>query len=137
MGLVLDTSVMIAGERRGSTPKSILQNIRETIGETDFSVSVISILELDHGIYRAASESKSRARRQFTLDLCAIASVIPITLDIARLAGRIEGEQASRGIVIDLADLLIGVTALYLDLDVRTLNAKHFDLIPNLTVLTL
>jgi predicted nucleic acid-binding protein len=136
MGLILDTSVLITGERQGSTPKLILERIRESLGETDFSISAISVLELDHGIYRATSEIKSRARRQFSIDICNIASVVPVTLEIARLAGRIEGEQAARGIVIDLADLLIGTTAVYLGFDLLTLNPKHFRLIPTLNVLT-
>jgi tRNA(fMet)-specific endonuclease VapC len=40
--------------------------------------------------------------------------VHPVTLEIAQLAGRIEGQQAAQGINIALPDLLIGVTALHL-----------------------
>jgi predicted nucleic acid-binding protein len=41
--------------------------------------------------------------------------VHPITVEVAELAGRIEGEQAARGISIAFQDLLIGTTALHLD----------------------
>lgn len=61
----------------------------------------------------------------------------PLTLEVARLTGRIHGEQMGRGVSIDLADLTIGATALHLGFDVVTLNAKHFEAIPGLNVLTL
>ena len=60
--------------------------------------------------------------------------VYPVTLEIARLAGKIEGEQAARGISIAFEDLLIGTTALYLGYAVATLDVQHFRLIPGLAV---
>jgi len=38
--------------------------------------------------------------------------------------GRIEGEQAAKGVVIALPDLLIGVTALHLGYSVATRGAR-------------
>ncbi len=61
----------------------------------------------------------------------------PVTLEIAQLAGRIEGEQASQGNSIAFEDLIIGATALHLGFDVATLNVRHFQLIPGLKVITL
>ena len=61
----------------------------------------------------------------------------PLTLEVARLAGRIHGEQIGQGVSIDLQDLLIGATALHLGFDVVTINVKHFRAIPGLTVVTL
>ena len=46
----------------------------------------------------------------------------PVSLAIAQLAGRIEGEQAARGISTAVEDLIIGATALHLGFDVVTLN---------------
>jgi predicted nucleic acid-binding protein len=63
--------------------------------------------------------------------------VHPMTLEIAQLAGRIEGEQAAKGISIDFEDLVIGATALHLGFDVATINVKHFQRIPGLIVATL
>jgi predicted nucleic acid-binding protein len=64
-------------------------------------------------------------------------AVHPLTLEVARLAGRIHGEQRGRGVNIDFPDLLIGATALHLGFDVATLNVKHFQAIPGLTVVML
>lgn len=61
----------------------------------------------------------------------------PLTLEIARLARRIHGEQMARGIGIDFPDLTIGTTALHLGFGVVTLNAKHFQAIPAISVVQL
>jgi predicted nucleic acid-binding protein len=66
--------------------------------------------------------------------LCSDVPVHPVTLETARVVGRIEGQQAARGVVIAFEDLLIGVTALQLGCDVGTLNVRHFRLIPGLSV---
>jgi tRNA(fMet)-specific endonuclease VapC len=61
--------------------------------------------------------------------------VYPVTLDIARLAGRIEGQQQAKGIQFAFEDLLIGATALHLKYDVATLNSRDFHRIPGVSVI--
>lgn len=63
--------------------------------------------------------------------------VHPVTLEIAQMAGRIEGQQAAQGISIGFPDLLIGVTALHVGFSVATLNVRHFQSIPGLSVVQL
>lgn len=50
------------------------------------------------------------------------------------LAGKIDGEQQSRGVVIPFGDLLIGATALALGFAVLTANLRDFRRIPGLPV---
>ena len=137
MGLILDSSLLIAGERRGQRIWDILERVRAAQGETKSALSAITVVELTHGIYRARSEDDAKRRRAFVEELCWAVPVQPVTLEIARLAGRIEGEQAAKGIVIALPDLLIGVTALQAGYSVATLNLRHFQLIPGLSVVHL
>jgi predicted nucleic acid-binding protein len=61
--------------------------------------------------------------------------VHPVTLDIARLAGRIEGQQEAKGIRVAFEDLLIGATAPHLGYAVATLNLRHFQNIPDLSAI--
>jgi tRNA(fMet)-specific endonuclease VapC len=137
MGLVLDSSLPIAGERRGQRVWDILERVKASQGETENVLSAITVLELTHGIYRAKSEADGKRRREFVEELCQAIPVHPVTLEIAQHAGRIEGEQAAKGIVIALPDLLIGVTALHLGYSVATLNVRHFQMIPGLSVVQL
>ena len=137
MGLMLDSSLLIAGERRGQRVWDILERAKASQGETENALSAITIVELTHGIYRAKSEADRQRRRVFVEELSQAIRVHPVTLEIAQLAGRIEGEQAAKGVVIALPDLLIGVTALHMGYSVATLNPRHFRLIPGLSVVQL
>lgn len=76
-------------------------------------------------------------RKAFADELARDMIVHPVSLAIAQLAGRIEGEQTAVGNIIAFEDLLIGATALHLGFDVATLNVKHFQRIPGLNVVTL
>ena len=137
MGLILDSSILIAGERRGESVREILKRVQAKHGETESGLSAVTIVELTHGIYRAKSDADRERRRAFTEELSRDLSVYPVTLEIAQLAGRVEGEQAARGVSIAFEDLLIGTTALHLGYGVLTLNARHFQLIPGLSVVQL
>ncbi len=63
--------------------------------------------------------------------------VHPVTVEIPELAGRIEGEQAARGVSITFEDLLIGATALHFGYEVATLNLRDFQKIPGLSLIQL
>jgi len=137
MGLILDSSVLIAGERRRETVKQVIERVRAAFGDMECALSVVSIVELTHGIYRAKTDADRVRRKTFTDELSRDMIMHPMTLEIAQLAGRIEGEQAAKGITIDFEDLVIGATALHLGFDVATANLKHFQRIPGLNVVTL
>ena len=55
-----------------------------------------------------------------------------ITEATAEIAARVGGEQASKGINLPLADLLIGACALELGFAVGTSNIRDFGRIPGL-----
>jgi predicted nucleic acid-binding protein len=137
LGLILDTSVLIASERRGETVAQLVERLRLALGDKESAISAVTVVELTHGIYRARTERDRERRRTFTEDLFQDLIVHPVSLSIAQLAGRIEGAQAAKGISIAIEDLLIGATALHLGFDVATLNVKHFRPIPGLTTITL
>ena len=134
MGVILDSSVLIAGERHGETVREILKRVRATQGEVECALSVVTVIELTHGIYRAKADVDRDRRRAFSEELRRDMVVHPVTIEIAELAGRIEGEQAARGVSIAFEDLLIGTTALHLGYAIATLNVRDFQKIPGLSV---
>ncbi len=137
MGVILDSSILIAGERRRDSVWEVLERIEAVCGNTVAALSVVTAVELTHGIYRTKTEADRKRRESFVEELMQAVAVYPLTLDIARLAGRIHGEQMSHGVSIDFPDLLIGATAIHLGFDVVTLNMKHFQRIPELKLITL
>lgn len=135
MGLILDSSVIIDGERRGQSVRRILEQMQSNLGETEMGVSVVTIVELTHGIQRAGDENRRRRRQAFVDELERTLPVYPVNATTAKLAGRIAGEQAAQGVRIALEDLLIAATALELKFGVATGNVRHFQRVPGLTVI--
>jgi predicted nucleic acid-binding protein len=137
VGLILDSSVAIAAERRGDSVQALLQRIVDIAGNQEAALSTAGVVELVHGIHRANTAERRARREAFVEDLLAAVVVYPLTTDIARMAGKLDAEQQSRGVVIPFADLPIGATALSLDYSVLTTNLRHFERIPGLALLQL
>ncbi len=130
--------MLIASKRRGKMIADIVLRMQACFGEKPVvGLSAVSIVELTHGTDRAQTASHRERRREFVQELCRDIAVHSVTLTIAQLAGRIEGEQAADGILITLEDLVIGAAALHLGFKVATLNVRRSPHIPVLTVVTL
>jgi predicted nucleic acid-binding protein len=134
MGLILDSSVLISAERAGQSVLQILEQLKARYGEIEIGISVVTIAELTHGAYRASDDRRKMRRLAFIDRLCSDLPVYPVTVEIARMIGRIEGEQQALGRTLAFQDLAIGITALHLGYDVATLNEKHFQQIPGLKI---
>jgi len=135
VGIVLDSSVIIAAERRGHTVREILEQLKAVQGDVEIGISVVTVAELVHGAYRTRTEAQQERRLEFIERLASDVPVYPVTLDIARLAGRMEGQQEALGVQFAFEDLLIGATALHLSYDLATLNLRDFKRIPGLSVI--
>ena len=62
MGLILDSSVLIAAERQGQNARQMLSAIARTAGETEIALSVVTLIELAHGAARAdTAQAQSEA----------------------------------------------------------------------------
>lgn len=137
MGLIIDSSVLIASERKGQNARQALGEIALRAPGEDVAVSVITLIELAHGVARANTPQRQATRRQFLNELTAALPVHPVTVPMALRAGQIDGENAARGIRVALSDLLIGVTALELGYRVATSNIRHFRMVPGLGIISL
>lgn len=78
MGLILDSSVAIAAERRRLPVEDMLTAIRELTGPEEIALSVVSVAELEHGIWRAKEAALATRRQQFLEDLISNIPVYPI-----------------------------------------------------------
>jgi len=134
MGLILDSSVVIAAERRGDNVTQMLRQIVAATGDQRTVLSSVGLTEPVHGIYRAQTAEARSRRDSFIRELLNDVEVYPYTKETALLAGKIDGEQQSRGIIIPFGDLLIGATALEVGYSMVPANVRHFRLIPGLTV---
>jgi predicted nucleic acid-binding protein len=137
MGLILDSSLLVAAERQGKNARQMLADIAREVGETEVAISVVTLIELAHGAARAGTAERKAKRQQFTQELVTALPIHSVTAPVALRAGQIDGENQARGIRIPLSDLLIGVTALELGFSVATANVRHFRLVPGLSVVQL
>jgi predicted nucleic acid-binding protein len=134
LGIVLDSCVLIAAERRRLTPAQAVESVQRTVGEVPIILCALTIAEIGHGIYRAATEDVRNRRRAFLDELKATVPTHPVNDATAEIIARIGGEQAVRGINLPLADLIIGATAMELGYAVATSNLRDFKRIPGLRV---
>ena len=134
MGLILDTSALVTAERRGHNVRDIFAQLLAAQGEAEIGLAAVTVVELAHGVERAKLETQRHRRQTFLDDLIADMTIHPLTAEIARLAGKISGQEAERGITLPFEDLLIGATALHLGFELVTENVRHFEMIPNLMV---
>ncbi len=134
MGLILDSSVVIAAERLGQTAYQMLETVSQQKQDPEIAISVVTVLELAHGIARADTPHRRAGRQEFLDDLLAGMPVHPVTIAIALRAGRSDGLMQAAGKRMALADLLIGSTALELGYSVGTANVRHFAMLPDLLI---
>ena len=134
LGIILDSSVIIAAERKRHTVGDLLTSVEQTFGEVEIAISAVTLAELVHGVARANTPEIRRGRRSFIDELKKHVPVHPVTDSTAEIAGQISGEQAAKGITLPADDLLIGASAIEQGYAVATLNTRHFAKIPGLQV---
>jgi predicted nucleic acid-binding protein len=137
MGLILDSTVLISAERRGMNARQALVEIASRVQDEDVAISVVTLIELAHGVARADTPERKAMRQQFLRELMVALPVHPVTVSVALRAGQIDGESAARGVRVALSDLLIGVTALELGYRVATGNVRHFKRVPGVEIVSL
>lgn len=131
MGLILDTSLLIAAERGAVRFEALLASL----GGASVSMAAITASELLHGCHRATNPAM-RARRAAWVDaLLEIVPVLPFGMAEARRHAQLWAELARKGAVVGPHDMLIGATALARGDAVGTLNQREFGRIAGLEVL--
>lgn len=129
MGLVLDTSVLIASEKGHFDLEEL---IITQIGQELPGLPTIVAAEYLHGVERALPGRRRNHRLAFLDELFARSQILPFDLDTARLHASVWAQLAASGITVGAHDLIIAATCLYLDWDLATLNRAEFSRVPSL-----
>ena len=137
LGIVLDSSVLIAAERRKLTAAQVIEDVVQKVGAVPTILCAMTVAEVGHGIYRANTPEVRERRRAFLDELKATIPVHSITEATAEIIARVGGEQAAKGINLPLADLIIGACALELGYAIGTDNTRDFNRIPDLKIISL
>ncbi|MBE2285637.1 MAG: type II toxin-antitoxin system VapC family toxin [Prosthecobacter sp.] len=128
MGVILDSSVLIADERGRFDLPALF---RARAGE-EFFIAAITASELLHGVERANTPERREKRSLYVEGVLRKLPVIDFELAVARRHARLWAELEVAGRVIGPHDLLIAATALDQGHSVATLNEAEFASVPGL-----
>ena len=97
-------------------------------------MSSITVLELEHGLHRAQTAEQAQRRRDYLNTVFAAMPVESFSRETAQVNAK-DAEARKSGKVIPFPDLLIAATAQYHGYTIGTRDLRHFQMVPNLTVL--
>jgi predicted nucleic acid-binding protein len=127
---LVDTNVLsyAAPGRAGHAPRLVTWMVDHS---DRLYLSVVTIAEIEQGI--AKSRRQGASRQAGRLSEWVEASIVlyadrilPINLDVARVAGRLSDDARGKGHAPGFADAAIAATARVHDLMVLTRNLRHF-----------
>jgi len=130
VGLILDTSTIIAAERGVFDLDGLLHDA----GEDTVAIAAITASELLHGVERARNEAVRSRRHALVESVLDAFPVIPFGLPEARVHARLWAALAAKGKMIGAHDLQIAATCLSLGSAVVTLNVKEFRRVAGLSM---
>lgn len=128
MSVLLDTNV-ISQLAKDEPHPAVLGWLVEAADE-DMYLSVITVEEIREGIELMPAGKKKRRLDQWLSEEVLQDyrdRILPVTLEIADLCGRILGGKETRGFHTETSDAYIAATARVHGLALATLNRKHFE----------
>jgi tRNA(fMet)-specific endonuclease VapC len=128
--VLIDTSVLIAIERSGARPETLLTSAADRRPY----LAAITASELLHGVHRADSAVRRGWRERFVNETLAALPVLAFDLETARVHARLWADLSQRGQTIGAHDLQIAATALLHGLSLATVNQREFRRISGLAV---
>jgi tRNA(fMet)-specific endonuclease VapC len=122
VGVLIDTSVLVAAERSKVELKRIVQDVEQ------YSISTVSAAELLHGVHRSTGR-QSQLRSAYVELILATFEVLPIDLIVVRACAQISAALAKSQARVNANDLWIAATANAYGLSVLAFDGD-FDRIP-------
>lgn len=130
MGILIDSSILIAHERG----RLDLARVLEGLPEGEGFLSAVTVSELLHGVHRA-HEAGVRARRLASVEaLLAAFPVLPIDGTVARVHAQLWAHLQAAGTPVGAHDMWIGATCVVHGHTIVTANVREFSRIPGLVV---
>ena len=130
MGVILDTSVIVAGERGTIRLEALLTSL----GDEPVAIAAITASELLHGAHRAADAGVRARRAAFAEAVMDLVPVLPFGVREARRHAQLWAELLAVDAAIGPQALLISATALARGYGVATMSEREFSRVAGLRV---
>lgn len=134
MGVLIDTSVLVAHERGRLDLDRIASEQLGARADDPFFISVITVSELLHGAHRAQDRVQRARRTAFVEGVIDAFPLLRIDLMTTRVHAELGAELAGQGTPIGTHDLWIAASAVARGLSLVTSNAREFERVPGLVV---
>ncbi len=122
MGLILDSSVLVADEREQFNLSSWLRSRPPE----PVAVSAITVSELWFGIEVETDAARARRRRRWLEKIFRRLEIVPLDGALARVHARLWAQVSDAGRMIGPHDLIVAATAVHRRWAVATFNANEF-----------
>ncbi len=130
MGLILDSSVIIAAERG----RFDLEGLLEAFRDEPIRIAALTASELLYGWERAPAGKRRENRKRFVEALLKMLPAVEFDLDCARAHAHLWARLEEAGELIGAHDLLIAATCVRHGDKIATLNEKEFSRIAELSL---
>lgn len=128
MGVVLDTSILVAAVRGDFDMPAFL----EALDEESVAMAAITAAELLFGVERATGPAVRGRRGAFVEGLLSVVPIIPFGPLEARRHAQLWADLSRAHTTLGRHDVAIAATALAHDFAVATMNAAEFGRVPGL-----
>lgn len=91
MGSILDSSVLISGKASANRQQPAAEHQRDDRADR-LAISAVSVIELEHGIWRADTPERAARRRIYLQEVYAAIEVESFTKEMGECAARIDAE---------------------------------------------
>jgi predicted nucleic acid-binding protein len=128
VGFIVNSSALIAAERRRITYQQVLPSASEPV-----AIAAITASELLHGLQRSPPAHR-QAREPILEQLLSAWPIIAFDLDTARIHASLAAQLSAAGTPVGAHDLIIAATAVQLNYHVLTRDQRSFPRVPGLRV---
>lgn len=133
MGLILDTSVLIAAEKG----RLDLAKLFSSFAQEEIFIAAVTASELLHGVGRAQAAARKIERSRYVEAVLAEIETVDFDLSVARRHAALWAKLEKTGMMIGPYDLLIAATALQYRYSLATLNIAEFKRVAGLKLVDL
>jgi tRNA(fMet)-specific endonuclease VapC len=130
MGLVLDSTILIAAEKQ----RLHLAGLFAAFKQDSFFIAAITASEILHGVERA-SPAQRHGRSQYVESILTSIEVVDFDLAVSRRHAAIWATLEAAGHMIGAHDLQIAATALHYGHALATLTTREFERIAGLRLI--
>ena len=125
MKIIIDTSILIDFYRKQKKEKSKFYELIEQ--NHSFAVSVITEYEILVG--------SDRLQDEYWQSVFSKLDILPLTSGVIQEAVEFYRKMKKTNTIIEIPDIMIGATSVYYDLELATLNRKHFERLEGVKIL--